>query len=131
MADIPPPQKPGSVLMVPFVLADSPRLQLIYLSKHPSIPEKSRKAIAEWLDRYNAKLAGYLRETGGEAAIKRADALSRMAADMMNKRVAEMAQQHEEEVFEQLAKDFFDDYEWADCFAAPRGDAVCCDVHDG
>lgn len=112
MSDIPPPQMPGqprSILMVPFVLADSPRLQLEFLSRHPSIPQVSREAIADWLSKYNSKLVSYLRHSGGDEAVRKADALSRMAAQMMNEKMNQQIQQREEDLFKHLQETFYDE----------------------
>ena len=95
--------------MLPFVLADAPRLQMEYLSRHPAISEEDRAAIRDWLDKYNAKLVAYLRNTHGDEAVKRADALSRMAAQMLNRHGQEEFQKREDEIFDRIAEMFYEE----------------------
>lgn len=115
MSDIPPPLRPDNTagqqpsLLIPFLLAEAPRLQLELLSRHKSLPQAHRDAIKEWLRGYNERVVKWLHDNYGPEAVKAADALSRASARHMNEKQREAQAQAEKELFNHLAKEMEDD----------------------
>jgi hypothetical protein len=115
VTDIPPPQVPkmpaGSIIYLPFMLADAPRLQLDYLSRHPDVSPAHREAISKWLAGYIARVVAYLRTTYGQHGVDAATILSRLGADRMNEAVADELKKQEGELFTRLEEEMFRDEE--------------------
>lgn len=116
MSDIPPPLVPGSrppgggdTIYIPFLLADAPRLQLDYLSRHRSLPEAHRKAIKDWLHGYNTRLLKWIHDNYGPEAVRAADAMSKQAAQRINDNVAAAHEQYERELFAHLEQEMGED----------------------
>lgn len=113
MTDIPPPlipdpppapkQRPDpDHLMIPFRLADAPRLQLEFLARSKSIGEPQRNAITAWLAGYNRHLVNWIHSVYGPDGVKAADALSRSTAIKMNENATEEQRRVERDLFASL-----------------------------
>lgn len=113
--DIPPPQIPdpnpdpeeGStdVLYIPYILADAPRLQLEFLTRHTGISEVHRKGIRRWLSDYNVRLLKWIHDYYGPEAVRAADALSRATAQTMNANIRIQQEQIERDLFAHLEEE--------------------------
>lgn len=91
--------------MIPFLLAEAPRLQLDLLSRHKSLPLAHREAIKEWLRGYSERVVKWLHDNYGPEAVRAADALSRASAQHMNTKQLEAQQKAERDLFTHLAKE--------------------------
>lgn len=118
MSDIPPPLQPGQPrprrddddeLLLPWKLADAPRLQLEFLSRSTALNKSHREAVRDWLSGYNAYVARYLTERYGPDAVQAADAISRGTASRMNENQQAAQEKAERALFEKLEKDFKDE----------------------
>lgn len=106
-----PPPQPGAqnTLFLPFLLADAPRLQLDFLSRHQAIPQAHRDAIRSWLRGYNMRLMKWLHDAYGPEAVRAADALSRQAGRKINETHQAAQRQAERDLFTHLEKEMLDD----------------------
>lgn len=112
--EIPPPLVPdpppaGDHLYVPYLLADAPRLQLDFLSRHTALPEAHRAAIKNWLYAYNTRLMKWLHDTYGPDAVRAADALSRQGANKISEKQRQAQDRVERDLFAQLEEEFGND----------------------
>lgn len=101
-----PPPDDGESILIPYLLADAPRLQMDMLSRHMSLPKPHREAIREWLRGYNTRLLKWVHDNYGPDAVRAADALSRAAGQQIsaNQKVAQ--EQAERDLFTKLEEDF-------------------------
>jgi hypothetical protein len=106
---IPPPLVPGQPnsqdpdrLMIPFKLADAPRLQLEFLARSKSIGEPQRIAISSWLSDYNRHLVNWIHSAYGPTGVKAADELSRATANRMNENANAEQRRAERDLFSSL-----------------------------
>lgn len=111
MSEIPPPLVPrpsgqGDGLMLPWRLADAPRLQLEFLSRSSSLDDDVRAAISKWLAGYNAYVMTWLEKTYGKQAVEAADVISRYTAQRMNENRSAAMKDAERELFNRLEEDF-------------------------
>lgn len=118
MSSIPPPLTPGQPqrpdpsddeLMIPWKIANAPRLQLEFLSKSSALSKRHRDALAEWLLGYNDYIARYLAANYGPEAVQAADAISRSTVNRMNANQAAAQEKAERALFENLERDFKDE----------------------
>jgi len=105
----PPPESIGDHLYVPYLLADAPRLQLDFLSRHTALPQSHRQAIREWLHNYNTRLLKWLYDTYGEEAVRAAEALSREAGQKIMQHQRQAQEKLERSIFDKLAEEMRDD----------------------
>lgn len=106
-----PPQPPQSsdTLYLPFLLADAPRLQLEFISRHKALPQAHREAIKDWLRGYNTRMLKWLHDNYGPEAVRAADALSRQSAQRINENQKAAQERAIRELFDHLEKEMNQD----------------------
>lgn len=95
--------------MLPWKLADAPRLQLEFLSRSTALDKNHREAVKSWLAGYNAYVIRWLTEAYGPEGVAAADAISRNTADRMNANQQAAQEKMTRELFENLERDFKDE----------------------
>lgn len=100
------PPKGADSILIPYLLADAPRLQLDMLSRHMSLPKPHREAIREWLRNYNTRLLKWIHDNYGPEAVKAADALSRAAGQQITTNQKLAQDQAERDLFTKLEQEF-------------------------
>lgn len=118
MSEIPPPLMPdqpsrdesdNDAIFLPFLLADAPRLQLDFISRHKALPQAHRDALREWLRGYNTRLLKWIHDNYGADAVRAADAMSRAAGQKINANQKLAQEKAERDLFDHLEKDFKDE----------------------
>jgi len=110
--DIPPPLSPKPKggkpddLMLPWRLADAPRLQLEFLARSEALNEKDRESVRAWLNSYNVYIAQWLYAEYGADAVREANGISRATAQRMNENQSTAREQAERDLFRKLEEDF-------------------------
>lgn len=98
---------PNTEIVVPFMLAEWPRIFLQWLALRSNLPTQTREKIADWLHYHNSHLSAYMTERYGESATVGANELSiKMGAVFQ----AEIEGEHKkamDEMFERLEDEIF------------------------
>lgn len=108
--EIPPPltprPKPPGELMLPWRLADAPRLQLEFLARSDALSERNQRAVREWLDSYNSYISHYLQGAYGAEGVRAANEISRSSAKRMNENRSTAREKAERDLFKKLEEEF-------------------------
>jgi len=107
----PPGESPqgAETILIPYLLADAPRLQLDFLSRHMALPQAHRDALREWLRGYNTRLLKWIHDNYGPEAVRSADALSRAVGEKINANQKLAQEKVERDLFTRLEEDFKDE----------------------
>jgi hypothetical protein len=112
MGDIPPPLKLNrpqpmqpDQIMLPFTIADTPRMFLNFLANESAIPKRHREVIAEWMLDHNRVLGEYLLQTYGHRGAELANRIAQTMYDEFLQKVAEQRQDAENELFDRLERE--------------------------
>jgi hypothetical protein len=92
--------------MIPWRLADSPRLQLEFLSRSDALSERNRKAVRDWLSSYNSYISHYLQSAYGAEGVRAANEISRTTAQKMNENQVTAREKLERDLFKKLEEEF-------------------------
>lgn len=106
---IPPPLEakpaPPVDMMLPFMLADYPRVLLDWLSKRESIPEGERLMITQLTQSYSSILAEWIVGTYGMVGLMKANYLTQQVAGEFYSALGEAQKESESSLFDFLEKD--------------------------
>lgn len=98
---------PAKGIVIPFPLAESPRLVLQWLSVQATVPQMVRDKIGEWLDGYNLEYAAHIEKTYGHAMVHFANDFSIMMGTALAAEIDGARKQIESDIFDRLEGDMF------------------------